>query len=300
LYSAAYITLCRMTFKLVECRPHPSAPHVQDTLVHYADIECGSDRHRHWTIMLGLGVSIAAFTVGLLAFFTWLCWIAPSSYKSVQFRARTGFLLLRWEPTAWYFGPICMVRNLGIAVTPVFYPVDGRQQLAWCATCSALYAFISGLFRPWRCGTINKLDGAMMASMAILCVFVLSIGGDATRMLKYQIFVIVPFFVLLCVPFCALIISLRNISAGLEASKASRERVGPLLADLGNRVREVEAETPGGVSERMLNGMTSSERDNLSVSLGVFEESLDGNHRTKGRLGIGMMSSRVQTGVKQP
>ena len=75
--------------------------------------------------LVGLGLfGIMFYAVGLLSLFVYAAWVAPKKFHSHSFRMATLFLFSRWNPSAWWFQPIVMVRNLLVALSPLFFQAD--------------------------------------------------------------------------------------------------------------------------------------------------------------------------------
>lgn len=226
LYSIGYIPLCRIAFKVFECRDHPSAP---ATMVNFPDIECDSKERAG---VLGLGVAaILVYVVCILALFIGIVWKAPAMYYlDPNFRVASSFLIARWKPDAWWFGPISSVRNLCLALVPLGVATDGNMQLSFCGVIVGFYLFVQGKIGPWRDRLVDVSDALIAVGVFSLCFFTLGVGAitmDASelerRLQMYGHWFILSLSVMMCttatlVIYAALYVKLR--SRFLEATRA--------------------------------------------------------------------------------
>merc|ERR1719421_1822177 len=97
-----------------------------------------------------MGVAaILVYVIFILSLFSTIVWKAPLLYLEPNFRVATAFLIARWKPDAWWFGPVSMVRNLLLSIVPLAVPTDGNMQLGFCACVIGVYMFVQGKIGPW-------------------------------------------------------------------------------------------------------------------------------------------------------
>merc|ERR1719230_2539278 len=127
-----------------------------------------------------MGVAaILVYVIFILSLFTAIVWKAPLMYLEPNFRVATAFLIARWKPDAWWFGPVSMIRNLTLAMVPLGVATDGNMQLGFCAVIVCLYLFIQSKVGPWRDKLVDVCDALITCGVFSLCVFTLGVGAIA-------------------------------------------------------------------------------------------------------------------------
>jgi Trp operon repressor len=163
LCNVGYISLCTLTLQWFKCTPHPNAASVVSD---YPDTNC-EDRS-----LVGVAiVAVIVYIIGIFCVCTYACVIAPAQYSDKDFIVRTKFLIVRWNPSKWWFGLVCMIRNLLISLVGVIVPDVMIVQLAITATIVSLYCALQATARPWRDQYLNWTDTILAQGVTLLCVF---------------------------------------------------------------------------------------------------------------------------------
>jgi len=229
--SAAYIPLCKMSFQFFECQQHPTAP---STLVAYPDIACGDDDR---TGIMGVGVlAVLAYPIFIYATMATLCFIAPRMFTgNPTFKTGTGFLLSRWKPTIWYFGPAVMLRNLCFALIGVAYPSDGIAQLVLASSILSIYAAFQSTQAPWRSGALNRVDTVLTITVSVLCMFLLTIvpmeDEKEVRLDRYRPYVMLFFLFAMATMVGMLLYAVLFLFGKIGPSKKATENATKTLMD---------------------------------------------------------------------
>eukprot|EP00451_Oxyrrhis_marina_P007879 CAMPEP_0204305418 /NCGR_PEP_ID=MMETSP0468-20130131/84915_1 /ASSEMBLY_ACC=CAM_ASM_000383 /TAXON_ID=2969 /ORGANISM="Oxyrrhis marina" /LENGTH=834 /DNA_ID=CAMNT_0051284763 /DNA_START=65 /DNA_END=2570 /DNA_ORIENTATION=+ len=268
--SAAYISLCKMSFQFFECQDHPTAP---STLVSYPDISCGDDDR---TGIMGIGIlAVLAYPLLIFATMTTMCFVAPKMYTgNASFKTGTGFLLARWKPTIWYFGPAVMMRNLCVALIGVAYPSDGVAQLVLASTILSIYATAQSTQAPWRNKTLNRVDTVLTITVAVLCMFLLTIvpmdDSEEVRMERYRPYVIFFFVFALVTMLGMMVYAIAYLLGKIGGSKGAAENATKTLLDAVRQMHfqiQSQAITEEKICERVGQFLTLEEQTTFASLL---------------------------------
>lgn len=166
-FSALYITLCKVSFQFFENASHPSAPGV---LAAYADVDYDSDARRNmlpWAIIATL-----IYAVGIFVGTAVLCYIAPQKKcLNDKFLTSTAFLTVRWVPNRWYWTVVVQTRNLFVALVAVWYPSTTIMQLVLTGAVVAMYTAVAAAGNPWRDSFLSNADSVIGLAITLMCLF---------------------------------------------------------------------------------------------------------------------------------
>jgi len=166
-FSALYITLCKVSFQFFENAAHPNAPGV---LAAYADVDYDSDDRRNmlpWAI-----IATMIYAVGIYVGTVYLCFIAPSKKcMNDKFLTSTAFLTVRWTPNRWYWTVVVQTRNLFVALVAVWYPSTTIMQLVMTGAVVAMYTATAAAGNPWRDSFLSNADSVIGLAITLMCLF---------------------------------------------------------------------------------------------------------------------------------
>jgi len=103
---------------------------------------------------------------GSIAAFIFVALVAPSHFNKSGFRARFKFLLIKWRPDAWWWGPVVLLRALLLCLTHIISQ-EGQRQLLWQLAVLLTYAGCAAVVRPWRSWSANVLDLEVCGSLIL-------------------------------------------------------------------------------------------------------------------------------------
>jgi hypothetical protein len=159
-----YISIVANCVMLFQCYPHP-APNTKASLRAYPDIMC---HEKEWMNMLVVGLLALIFIcVGSLALFTFILWIAPRKFQILSFQKRWKFLLIKFQPSVWWWAPVVLMKGVAMNITTAVFQI-GPTQLWWLLTVLACYFWGSASFAPWRAGHACRLDLCMHVFIIIV------------------------------------------------------------------------------------------------------------------------------------
>lgn len=165
---AFFISFAFISLQLFACHEHPN----DKLMVRYSpDVECGSlvwqGLIAECLLMLvpccGIAVVAMLFVVA----------VAPIHFHKKSFRACWKFLLIKWRPDVWWFGPIVVIRSILLCLTHIISQ-EGERQLLWQLAILICYGGFAAVFRPWRYWSANVLDSVVSASLALFVAFSLN------------------------------------------------------------------------------------------------------------------------------
>lgn len=111
--------------------------------------------------MLVVGLLALLFIcLGSLTLFSFILWIAPRKFQILSFQKRWKFLLIKFQPSVWWWAPVVLMKGVAMNVTTALFQI-GFIQLWWLVTVLAVYFWASGSFAPWRAGHACRLDLCM-------------------------------------------------------------------------------------------------------------------------------------------
>jgi len=152
-----YISIVANCVMLFQCFPHP-APNTKESLRAYPNIMCNETE---WKKMLVVGLLALLFIcLGSLTFFSFILWIAPSKFQILSFQKRWKFLLIKFQPSVWWWAPVVLMKGVAMNITTALFQT-GIIQLWWLITVLAVYFWGSAAFAPWRAGHACRLDLCM-------------------------------------------------------------------------------------------------------------------------------------------
>jgi len=111
-----YVMQCKDTFAFFVRKDGPSGVEV---LQEFSDIVYASSTHygvKPWLIFFYL---FFMYVVGLYTCLVWVVMRARTDIKNKGFREKFRFVLGRWRPSCFYWGPFMLGRNLIIALVPI-------------------------------------------------------------------------------------------------------------------------------------------------------------------------------------
>jgi len=118
--------------------------------------------------MLVVGLLALIFIcVGSLALFSFILWIAPRKFQILSFQKRWKFLLIKFQPSVWWWAPVVLMKGVAMNVTTALFQV-GTKQLWWLLSVLAIYFWGSASFAPWRAGHACRLDLCMHVFIIIV------------------------------------------------------------------------------------------------------------------------------------
>jgi hypothetical protein len=159
-----YISIVANCVMLFQCYPHPS-PNTKTSLRAYPNIMC---HEKDWMNMLVVGLLALIFIcLGSLSLFSFILWIAPRKFQILSFQKRWKFLLIKFQPSVWWWAPVVLMKGVAMNVTTALFQV-GATQIWWLLTVLAVYLWGSASFVPWRAGHACRLDLAMHVFIIIV------------------------------------------------------------------------------------------------------------------------------------
>lgn len=169
LFFAFSTAIASLTFSPFACLSHPNGEVL--TMQGYPTVKCFDPAGQHGS-MVAIGV---VATLALLLCVT-LCGVAVFFYTSSMRHGNTyflqmyAFLFSRFRVGAQYWGIVCLLRGLFVALMPVLPNV-----LAQCTLmlCLLLYSTTTMYILPWRLLTSNLLDVGV--SVCLICVLSLAL-----------------------------------------------------------------------------------------------------------------------------
>jgi hypothetical protein len=169
-----YISIVANCVMLFQCYPHPS-PNTKSSLRAYPNIMC---HEKEWMNMLVVGLLALLFIcLGSLALFSFILWIAPRKFQILSFQKRWKFLLIKFQPSVWWWAPVVLMKGVAMNVTTALFQI-GATQLWWLLAVLALYFWGSAAFAPWRAGHSCRLD----LGMHVFIIIVVHLSGRFTNM----------------------------------------------------------------------------------------------------------------------
>jgi len=155
--NAFFIGITGQCISLFQCYPHP-LPNKARSLRAYSSVLCDSDE---WLNMLGVGIAgFMVFCVGSLAIFCWVLVVAPSRFHSTVFQRRWKFLLIKFQPSIWWWGLVILFKGLLLNFTTVLFD-SGILQIWWLVLLVVVYQCGALSLVPWRSFSANLLDISM-------------------------------------------------------------------------------------------------------------------------------------------
>lgn len=159
-----YISIVANCVMLFQCFPHP-IPNKKESLRAFPDIMCYETQ---WMNMLVVGLLALVFIcLGSLALFSFVLWIAPRKFQILSFQKRWKFLLIKFQPSVWWWAPVVLMKGVAMNVTTALFQI-GIVQLWWLITVLAVYFWGSASFAPWRAGHSCRLDLCMHVFIIIV------------------------------------------------------------------------------------------------------------------------------------
>jgi len=133
---------------------------------------------KEWMNMLVVGLLALIFIcLGSLALFSFILWIAPRKFQILSFQKRWKFLLIKFQPSVWWWAPVVLMKGVAMNVTTALFQI-GATQLWWLLAVLALYFWGSAAFAPWRAGHSCRLD----LGMHVFIIIVVHLSGRFTNM----------------------------------------------------------------------------------------------------------------------
>jgi hypothetical protein len=96
--------------------------------------------------------------------------VAPAQFHKKHFRYCWKFLLIKWRPDVWWFGPIVVIRALLLCMTHIFSQ-EGQRQLMWQLAIMICYGSFAAVFRPWRYWSANVFDSVVCGALSLFLAF---------------------------------------------------------------------------------------------------------------------------------
>jgi len=309
LLSALYISICTMCLQHFKKTVHPNAPSV---VTDYPDVEWDSAEHNDVT-WIAVIVTMC-YICGIYGIFSYICFIAPSitpdrgntEAQVEAFAMRTKFLTMRFKPTRWYFGLLCLFRNLLLGLVGVMAPSKGAAELAITGSILVVYLYIQASAQPWRSLVLNVVDSGLSVVVSLLCTFALCIvDNDGTveeRMDQFDeilfIIVLVGFMLLFGAGIRGVIYATRSNMLVDELQKRT-DHFQYMMARFSETVTEANAQQPDNADlrDRIIEALTLEEMESISSGLLLVLTELfdiDAGHCKP------LSPKRVSTGMQRP
>lgn len=171
IYQAFFIGVVVVGVLPFQCFDHPNH---KASLVAFPEILCGEGGSHSTLVVLGIGL-IAGVVVPITAVDFWAtCVAGKKSVVDEHFLIRFRFLLYRFRPDTWWWGPVLAVRQLFLAFAPIVQTHDPSSQITYCAVVFVVYQSALCRYLPWKAQEVNILDAT---SGVILSMLVVSAGS---------------------------------------------------------------------------------------------------------------------------
>jgi hypothetical protein len=196
-FQAFFITFAFLSLQLFMCYEHPNG---KTSLRFSPEIECQSAA---WESELAEAILMLIPVCGLaVAGLIFATAVAPKFFQNKGFQRRWKFLLIKWRPDVWWWGPVILVRSLLLCLTHTFSQ-EGERQLFWISAILIVYAAATAVFRPWRYWSANVMDleisGTLIVFIALGTNFVARSGWlDDSAAHFISVFVFSPILVFIC------------------------------------------------------------------------------------------------------
>eukprot|EP00440_Ansanella_granifera_P025675 gb/GFBE01027882.1/.p1 GENE.gb/GFBE01027882.1/~~gb/GFBE01027882.1/.p1 ORF type:complete len:1137 (+),score=138.99 gb/GFBE01027882.1/:1-3411(+) len=159
-----FITIATLCFSLLQCYEHPNG---EFSMRSDAQILRFSDE---WNSLVAFAaVAILVNCLGVVALFTWAMCRAPAQFRSVAFRRRWKFLLMKMRPSVHWWMLTILIKGLWLALTSVVFETVMYQSL-WLM-CGLLIYFTGGfILMPWRNLFVAVMDTVFHTGLLMLCM----------------------------------------------------------------------------------------------------------------------------------
>jgi glycosyltransferase involved in cell wall biosynthesis len=179
-FNLLYPNLVQACISLFVCRPVAS----RSVLLADTSIDCNSDIHRNWQLLMILFIIIWA--IGITVFFLYrMCshhelWTyipnvdnydADKVARKAELHLSIGFLGQGFRPEKYYWNTIKMFEKVLLVIVVVLFPGNIQLQLIAGLIISATFCFLQVQFKPMSNDTLNLIETASLLSSCLLFTF---------------------------------------------------------------------------------------------------------------------------------
>merc|ERR1712217_810461 len=158
-----FIMLAVTTALPLQCYSHPSGG---SSMVFSNEVLCWSSDHTGFLVLGALLLFLFALPFYVLCL--WVCYVAPGKCLQKPFMTRFHFILFKFRPDVWWWGPILVTRQICLAFASSVPADDPHGQSTYVIFILGVY--MGALIRlfPWKTWFLNYAEGSLLLLLILV------------------------------------------------------------------------------------------------------------------------------------
>merc|ERR1712072_706212 len=190
---ALHTSVTKAALRQFGCITLANDPTERQVLADDYDVQCTSSDNVVW--LYGLGIpGFVLYGLGMPALLWWLVWRHRQELQSPAVRSQLGFLYASYQPHAWYFEPVIMLRKALLAVVSVNLAPMGLSMQTYTAILLLFTALLIHMnLRPMASQYLQRMEQISLVISVLTLLGGLFLSASDTWFMGVLVSIVVVF-----------------------------------------------------------------------------------------------------------